>query len=193
MPTKSDARQGSIRVIGGRLKGSVLDVPASAGLRPTPNRIRETLFNWLAPYIDGARCLDIYAGTGALALEALSRGAGAALALERDARLADALIANGRRLGVPNLTVLHADGLAHLEGPPTPFDLVFVDPPFDTGLWQRTAALLDRGWLAPGALVHVEAPHDRWPALPASWLVHRESRAGAVRHALLRPASATSG
>ena len=179
---------GRIRIIAGTLRNSRLDVPHAAGLRPTPDRVRETLFNWLAPVIDGARCLDLFAGTGALGVEAASRGAREVVLVERDFALAKALEANLARLKVGVAKVENRDALAFLGTvPPRPFDIAFVDPPFDANLWRDAcAALASRGWLAPDALVYVESPRDVVPEVPASWTPHREAHAGEVRYALYR-------
>jgi 16S rRNA (guanine966-N2)-methyltransferase len=186
---------GHVRVIAGRLRGSKLPVPDAPGLRPTPDRVRETLFNWLMPVIDGARCLDLYAGTGALGIEAASRGAREVVMVERDARLAAALRAQLARLKVPEASVVGDDAARYLGGPPTPFDVVFLDPPFDAGLWPGAATALEqRGWLAPAAWIHVESPRDAPPPVPANWSPWRELNAGNVRSALYRrnPDSAPS-
>ncbi|RYD15457.1 MAG: 16S rRNA (guanine(966)-N(2))-methyltransferase RsmD [Lysobacteraceae bacterium] len=177
---------GSLRIIAGRLRGSRLAVPDAPGLRPTPDRVRETLFNWLAPWIEGARCLDLYAGTGALGIEALSRGARECVFVERDRTLQQQLRDNLARLRVEGASVVGADALGFLAGPPRGFDLVFVDPPFDADLWQEAARRLEQGWLAPSALIHVEAPADASLSLPPQWQLHRQARAGAVAHALYR-------
>lgn len=174
-----------VRIIAGRLRGSKLEVLDRPGLRPTPDRVRETLFNWLAPRIEGARCLDLFAGSGALGLEAISRGAASAVLIERDPALAASLRAAIARLGATGAEVRCTDALVFLAGPSTRFDLVFVDPPFDADLWSRVCARLVEGaWLAPGALVHVEWPANREPAMPPTFRRHRQGRAGAVRHAL---------
>lgn len=181
---------GSLRIIAGTLRGSRLQVPDAPGLRPTPDRVRETLFNWLAPWIAGARCLDLYAGTGALGIEALSRGAGECVFVERDRRLQQLLLDNLARLKVEHARVVGADALDFLMGPVQAFDLVFLDPPFEAGLWQEAARRLEQGgWLAPAALVHVEAPADARPRLPPEWTLHRQARAGAVAHAVYRRAA----
>ncbi|MCE5231712.1 MAG: 16S rRNA (guanine(966)-N(2))-methyltransferase RsmD [Mizugakiibacter sp.] len=178
---------GRVRIVAGRLRGSKLAVPDLPGLRPTPDRVRETLFNWLAPTIEGARCLDLFAGTGALGVEALSRGAAHVTFVERDPRLAAALRDNLVRLDQPHGVVECADAQAFLRDAPAPFDLVFLDPPFAEARWADAAAALEAGgWLKPAALVYVEAPADAAPALPAGWTLHREGRAGAVRYALYR-------
>ncbi|MCQ4164078.1 16S rRNA (guanine(966)-N(2))-methyltransferase RsmD [Tahibacter harae] len=181
------AAPGKIRIIGGHLRNSRLNVPALPGLRPTPERVRETLFNWLAPWVEGARCLDLFAGTGALGLEALSRGAGEVVFVERDPGLAAALRANLDRLRQIHGQVLNLDGLAALARLAPAFDLVFLDPPFDADLWSAAAQRLESGGLLkPHALVYVEAPAAAAPALPPGWLAHREGRAGDVRYVLYR-------
>lgn len=175
-----------MRIIGGRWRGTRLDVPAAPGLRPTSDRVRETVFNWLLPYLPGACVLDVFAGSGALGLEALSRGASSALLIERDPRLADALRATLARLeGGGRGTVLTGDALALLAEPRGRFDIVFVDPPFSGALWARTWRAISTA-LAPGALVHVEWPVDADPDVPSSWTLHREGRSREVRHALYR-------
>lgn len=180
---------GRIRIIGGTLRGSKLDVPASPGLRPTPDRVRETLFNWLQPVVSGARCLDLFAGSGADGIEAWSRGAAKVQFIERDAALADRLRANLARLKVTTAQVACADALTFLDGPSQPFDIVFMDPPFAhaQSLAPAAAALLiARGWLAPEAWIHVELPADAAIALPTAWRVHRSGRAGALGYTLFR-------
>ena len=182
---------GKLRIVAGRLRGSRLAVPDKAGLRPTPDRVRETLFNWLMPVIEGAHCLDLYAGTGALGIEALSRGARACTFVESDRALARNLGENLARLKVENARVIEADALGWLAGRAEPFDIVFLDPPFDADLWSASAERLEsRGWLAGGAWIYLESPADAELALPATWMLHRESRAGAVRFALYRRAAA---
>jgi 16S rRNA (guanine966-N2)-methyltransferase len=194
MRSKPQPRAASaIRIIGGSLRGSRLVVPARDGLRPTPDRLRETLFNWLAPFIAGARCLDLYAGTGALGIEALSRGAATCTFVERDAALAAHLRENLARLGVAAAARVDvADAVPWLAaGAEEPMDIVFLDPPFAAGLWQPSVDALERyEWLAPGALVHVESPAGSAPAVPAHWQVRREGHIGAVRHVLYRRAGA---
>lgn len=179
---------GKLRIIGGSLRGSKLAVPDRADLRPTPDRVRETLFNWLAGAIDGARCLDLYAGTGALGIEALSRGAAACTFVERDRELAREIRANLDRLKVDRGRVECADALAFLGGAPTAFDLVFLDPPFRAGSWERAARDLEtRGWLAESARIYLERPDETADiVLPANWTAHREGRAGGVRYGLYR-------
>jgi 16S rRNA (guanine966-N2)-methyltransferase len=181
---------GKLRIVAGHLRGSRLLVPDIAGLRPTPDRVRETLFNWLAPVIEGARCLDLFAGTGALGIEALSRGAAACLFVERDRALAKLLREYLARLKVAGATVLETDASAVLARKAEPHDIVFLDPPFAANLWHESAEDLERGgWLAENAFIYVESPADAAFALPSRWIAHREGRAGAVRYALYRRAA----
>jgi 16S rRNA (guanine966-N2)-methyltransferase len=180
---------GRIRVIGGSLRNSRLDVPDLPGLRPTAERVRETLFNWLAPVIDGARCLDLCAGTGALGIEALSRGAAGVQFVERDARAAQALRDNLVRLKATVGQVAVFDAGLFLRGTPQAHDLIFLDPPFALELWSALAQQLEQGgWLTAQAWIYVESPRTVVPALPANWQLHREGQAGEVRFALYRRA-----
>ena len=180
---------GKLRIIAGSLRNSRLAVPDRPGLRPTPERVRETLFNWLMPVLPGARCLDLFAGTGALGIEALSRGAGEVVFVERDAALAAALRANLERLRQLQVPVVCADALNWLREPQPLFDIVFLDPPFALDLWQAAAQALAPS-LVPGAWIYVESPAATVPALPADWRLHREGRAGEVRYALYRAGGA---
>jgi 16S rRNA (guanine966-N2)-methyltransferase len=181
------AAPGRIRIIGGHLRNSRLNVPDLPGLRPTAERVRETLFNWLSPTIAGVRALDLCAGTGALGIEALSRGAEAVQFVEPDASAADALRGNLVRLKARGGDVSGLDAARFLQRAPQPFGLVFLDPPFASGLWTPLAQRLEEdGWLAAAAQVYVESPRAHVPGLPANWLLHREGYAGEVRYALYR-------
>ncbi|HVT32257.1 MAG TPA: 16S rRNA (guanine(966)-N(2))-methyltransferase RsmD [Rhodanobacteraceae bacterium] len=186
----SPGPSGKVRIIAGRLRGSRIVVPDRPGLRPTPDRVRETLFNWLAPVIEGARCLDLFAGTGALGIEALSRGAASCTFVESDRELARLVENHLARLDAGEARVVATDAASLLAGAPQPFDVVFLDPPFAENLWNATAARLEQGgWLAPGAWIYVESPADARIALPQTWQAHREGRAGTARHALYRRAA----
>jgi len=178
--------QGRLRIIGGRYRGRRLLVPAQPGLRPTADRVRETLFNWLQPVIVGAHCLDLFAGSGALGFEAASRGAAEVLMIEHSGPVTRTLAANARILGAAQVRVRRADALRWLARSGAPFDLVFLDPPFHAGLLAPSCALLsERGWLAPGALVYLETPANQaLPGLPADWTLLRDKQAGRVRFAL---------
>jgi len=181
---------GKVRIIGGSLRGSKLEVALVEGLRPSPDRVRETLFNWLAPVIVGSRCLDLYAGTGALGIEAISRGAREVVLIERDPRAAQALRENLLRLKVEGARLVEAHAERTLGESPQPFDVVFVDPPFGADAWAAICAALEHGWLARLAWVYLESPAEMAPTVPAHWECWREARAGGVRHALYRRAPA---
>lgn len=177
---------GRIRVIGGTLRNSRIEVPDLPGLRPTSDRVRETLFNWLQPVVEGSRCLDLFAGTGALGIEALSRGAAAVTFVERDSRLGDALRANLARLKIAGKVVGDEAG-RWLGGVAEPFDLVLLDPPFALDAWTDTAQKLEEGgWLASHAWIYVESPRGAVFTLPHNWHPHRQSQAGEVSYALYR-------
>ncbi len=177
---------GSVRIIAGSLRGSKLPVPDRPGLRPSADRVRETLFNWLQPILPGARVLDLFAGTGALGFEACSRGAKATTLVERDPALAEGLRASATRLKVETVRVITADALAWLQQVPGErFDLVFLDPPFDAGLWETAARRLGP-WLAPDAWIYVETPAKTALELPSGWHLHREGQTRDVRYALFR-------
>lgn len=179
--------QGQLRIIGGQWRSRQFDFPMAHGLRPTPNRVRETLFNWLAPYVEGAKVLDVFAGSGALFLEALSRGAGSALALDLNSAAINSLRGHLLTLRCDNGQLLQTDALCHLEQQPaTPFDLVFLDPPFSQGLLLPACTLLEeKGWLAADAWVYTESENPPSSlGLPGNWRLHREQKAGQVYYAL---------
>lgn len=183
-------RPGTVRIIGGDWRGTKLPVADLDGLRPTADRVRETLFNWLQPMLPGARVLDLFAGTGALGLEAVSRGAREAVLVERDPALAAALRTIAAKLpGGERVHVAHEDALAWLRRAPEPFDLAFVDPPFAAGLWAPVLAALEPH-LAADAWLYVESPADVVPDPAEGWRLHREGRTRDVRYALLRRATA---
>jgi len=174
-----------LRIIGGQWRGRKVSFPDVEGLRPSPDRVRETLFNWLAPVIEGARCLDLFSGSGALGLEALSRGAASAVLVERDARVVASLREQITLLGADGARLMQADALQFLNGTPEPFDVVFLDPPYRRGLLAPCCARLAEGWLAPGARIYVEAETELEPLpLPANWELLRSKRAGQVGYHL---------
>ncbi|MET0808601.1 MAG: 16S rRNA (guanine(966)-N(2))-methyltransferase RsmD [Pseudoxanthomonas sp.] len=184
-PPRGDAAR--IRIIGGRWRNTRLSVPASPGLRPSSDRVRETLFNWLSPILPGARVIDVFAGTGVLGLESVSRGAAHAVLLEREPAVVQSLREVVQRLSAQEqVEVVPGDALGWLaRHHGQEFDLAFVDPPFDADLWQASlAALLPK--LAAGAWLYLESPHDNVPVLPAGWALHREGRTREVRFALYR-------
>jgi 16S rRNA (guanine966-N2)-methyltransferase len=159
--------------------------PDRPQLRPTPNRARETLFNWLAPHIDGAHCLDLFAGSGALGFEALSRGAATLTLVDSDAATIRALEGSRKLLGASDCTIVHAQAANFLRRDATRWDIVFVDPPFSSGLLEETLERLGRGdHLAPHGLVYVEFGAHAAPDLSA-WREHKRGRAGDVQSLLL--------
>jgi len=177
---------GQIRIIGGQWRGRKLPVPNVQGLRPTTDRVRETLFNWLAPSLAGAHCLDCYAGSGALGLEALSRYAGVATLIEMDKNVARQLQKNLDLLKADHGQVINANTLNVLAQPGKPYHIVFVDPPFRKGLLEETLRLLEQnGWLADEALIYVESEVENGlPVVPTTWALHREKIAGQVAYRL---------
>lgn len=186
--TPAAARPGRVRIVAGKWRGRFLPVADVAELRPTSERIRETIFNWLAPEIEGSCCLDLFAGTGVLGFEALSRGAAAAVLVERSGKACDALRQSARRLGATSATIVRGDALDHLRHAiPSPMNIVFLDPPFGGQFPERLLTLLHgREWLAPRAAVYLEQDAgEPAPPLPAGWTVRREKKAGNVRYSLL--------
>ena len=175
------ARQ--VRIIGGRWRGRRIRFPAIADVRPTPDRVRETLFNWLGQNLDGAHTLDAFAGSGALSLEALSRGAARAVAIDRDAELIRALDAAGRVLGATALETHCGDARAFLARETRQFDVVFLDPPFADPRWDILLPLAAARVRADGAL-YVEAAAR--VVAPAGFAVVRGDKAGRVHYHLLR-------
>jgi 16S rRNA (guanine966-N2)-methyltransferase len=178
----------TLRIIGGEWRGRRVRFPGKGGIRPTPDRVRETLFNWLMAKLPGSRCLDLFAGSGALGLEALSRGAGHVTFVERDRENAAALAATAAALAPGRAAVIEADALSWLAGAPEAFDVVFLDPPFAAGLLGEAMRLLESGgWLARDAFVYIERPAKSGPPeLPAAWRAHRAGHAGAVGYHLAR-------
>jgi 16S rRNA (guanine966-N2)-methyltransferase len=179
-----------IRIIGGRHRGRIIRFPAVSDLRPTPDRVRETLFNWLGQDLTGRRTLDLYCGTGALSLEALSRGAAVAVAVDRNPTLARAVETVAASFGAVGLEAHVADAEAFLSRELRTFDVVFLDPPFGSDPWPwllpRSVALL-----SPGGFAYAEADHKLLP--PPGAITWRYARAGQVHYHLMRAdASAAS-
>jgi 16S rRNA (guanine966-N2)-methyltransferase len=189
----SHARQ--LRIIGGSWRGRRLRFPDVEDVRPTPDRVRETLFNWLGTRVQGARCLDLFAGSGALGLEALSRGAVEVVFVERNTVVARALRELLAEWGAQNAQVERADALAWLEGAARPFDIVFIDPPFAAELHSQAAQRLEaRGWLAQEARVYLEAPaREPLPELPPQWQPLKAKQAGEVGYHLFERTATRSG
>ena len=205
MPSKPSHRSGpkrgvrrsenKLRIIGGKYRGRKLDFPALEGLRPTADRVRETLFNWLAPTIAQARCLDLFAGSGALSLEALSRGAGEVVMLDRSRMVTGQLQQHLATLDANNAQVITADALQWLsraeEQQTGPYDIVFLDPPFHSDLLPSCFQLLEKsGLLRPNSFIYIEYEISLQPTLPPRWELHRSSKAGQVAYALYRVSGA---
>lgn len=182
-------QQGQLRIIGGVWRSRRIRFVTEADIRPTPDRVRETLFNWLGQDLSGWRVLDAFAGSGALGFEAASRGAAEVVLVERDAALVDSLRRSAQRLGAAQVQVVAADALTWMARcGPARFDLVFIDPPFDAGL--SAPALAAAGpLLRAGGVVYLEASQAFVPA--PGWVLRRHARAGAVHAHLLQPASYT--
>ena len=171
-----------VRIIAGQWRSRVIHFPAANELRPTPGRVRETLFNWLGQRVGGLQCIDLFAGSGALGFEALSRGAARVVMLERDRRVAAALRETARSLEATGAEIFEADALAWLARDSARYDIAFIDPPYASDLAMKALAKLPAR-LNPGARVYVEASASL--AVEPAWRVLREDRAGAVRYALL--------
>lgn len=182
---------GQVRIIAGRWRSRRLEVAPVPGLRPTPDRVRETVFNWLAPYLEGAQVLDLYSGSGAFGFEAVSRGAAGAVLVDADGQVAQCLRRHAGTLQATQVQVVQSDVLRYLDGPGRSFDVAFVDPPYGQGLVQPCCEALARGaWLKPGALVYVEAESSlAEPPLPATWELLRSKHTGQVGYHLARTAS----
>ena len=176
-----------IRIIGGQWRRSLLPVPDMPGLRPTPDRVRETLFNWLGQDLAGWSVLDAFAGTGVLGFEAASRGAATVQMLERETKLVAGLSASKTRLGATAVTITQADAMAWMKRAPAQFDLVFLDPPFDANLFESALAaslhcVVPQGWI----YLEASAPFDAASLAERGLELYRHSRAGAVHAHLIR-------
>lgn len=177
----------SVRIIGGAWRGRRLAFPSVEGLRPTPDRVRETLFNWLGQRLDDQHCLDLFAGSGALGLEAASRGAAAVTLVEANAAACAALQAHCRALNATQVTVVRADALAWLKTARGGYDLIFLDPPFAADLLPTVLQVV-APLLTPTGTIYAEfaTPPDL-----SAWQVWREGRAGQTRQVLLKPIADT--
>lgn len=182
---KTNASASVVRIIGGEHRGRKLPFVQMPGLRPTGDRIRETLFNWLQPVMTGTRCLDLFAGSGALGFEAASRGAAGVVLVEQAGSVVQQLERNRQLLKLQQVSIVRADALQFLEQPPTPFDIVFLDPPFDSNLLGPLCQRLAMGWLMDGARIYLEEDISReFPQLPDGWLWLKQKTAGGVRYGL---------
>ena len=171
-----------VRIIGGQYRRRLLAFPDAPGLRPTPDRVRETLFNWLGQDLPGWSCLDLYAGSGALGFEAASRGAARVVMVERERAALETLQANRMLLGTTQLEIQRADCASWLAGNTELFDLIFLDPPFDSGLAETVLPTLVTH-VKPGGFVYVE--QGSYITAPPGFTLHRSGRAGKSHFALL--------
>ncbi len=194
--SRNQSAAGELRIIGGDWRSRKLRFPGAGGVRPTPARTRETLFNWLSFHLAGSDCLDLFSGSGALGLETLSRGASHATLVDNNSALATALRDNLRLLGSESGTVVCANVDTYLsQRTRHPFDIVFMDPPFRQGWLTTLFPLLEaQGWVKPGGWVYVEHESEiTAPAAPASWRLHRQKTAGQVTYCLYRVAHINGG
>ncbi|MDG2502600.1 MAG: 16S rRNA (guanine(966)-N(2))-methyltransferase RsmD [Porticoccaceae bacterium] len=177
-----------LRIIAGKWRSRVVAFQPADGLRPTGDRIRETAFNWLRESIDGARCIDLFAGSGALSFEALSRGAAHCTSLEQQGAAIKQLRENAALLQAQDLDIVHTDSLRYLQqgAPAQPYNLAFVDPPFAAGIINNTCVLLNNNsWLADKAMIYCEmAATDNSFVAPENWQMLREKVSGEVRYCL---------
>ena len=184
---RANQQRNRLRIIGGAWRGRKLDFAPVPGLRPTHDRVRETLFNWIGSSIHGARCLDLFAGSGALGLEAASRGAAAVVLVDADPLVVRTLQAQVRVLEASQVRIVQADSVRFLQGPAEPYDVVFLDPPFRRSLLPECVQRLEEGgWLTPGAWIYLEAERGLEPPLPAHWELYRSKTAGQVSYHLAR-------
>ena len=190
--TDNKSQPGRLRIVAGNWRSRLLQIADVPGLRPTADRIRETLFNWLGPRITGSHCLDLFAGTGALGFEALSRGAAEAVFVERSARAAAALEQNAKSLAAEHARICRGDAFDFVtSGSAGPFDVVFLDPPFaDDRLGELCRLLAGSGILAADSRVYIEEDRNRPPlSLPDGWQVLKTRNAGNVRYSLVSAGS----
>ena len=182
----SQGRSGFIRLISGQWKGRKLPVREVEGLRPTTDRVKETLFNWLAADVRGSRCLDLFAGSGSLGFEALSRYADHVMMVEMDRGAAQQLAKNLQTLQSQQARIVNQDALTVLAGPSEPFDIIFLDPPFRRDLLDAVCRRLEQGgWLSAEALIYIERESEgEPPELPANWRLLKDKQAGQVRYQL---------
>ena len=183
----SQPATGSVRIIGGKWRSRNLRFVSVDGLRPTGSRIRETLFNWLAPSIEGARCLDLFTGSGALCFEALSRGADCCVAIEANSQAVSELRHNQKQLAADNLEIVSGDCQSFLGrgNAAKPYNIIFLDPPFDLQLHKQVSDLLISGnWLTSKAQIYCEFPATEVQDLPLSWRLVKDKIAGNVRYCL---------
>lgn len=193
-PSKTGQGRQKLRIIGGQWRSRQLEFIDIPGLRPTTERMRETLFNWLQPYIPGARCLDIFAGSGALGIEALSREASSVTFIDANSQVTRQIQQHLNTLDAANAECIHTDALQWLQkNTVEPVDIIFLDPPFRQSLLAESCDHINkRGWIRPGGLVYIEAEKELQPLpIPANWLLLKEKTAGQLISYLFRVAEST--
>ncbi len=180
-----------LRIIGGQWRGRLLNFPAVAELRPTLDRVRETVFNWLQPVIGGATCLDLFAGSGALGFEAASRGSTTVVMVEANAKVVRNLRLQAESLNATQVSIYQADALTWLRTTAYSFDIIFLDPPFGRNLLTKAINQLRQNrYLEPGAYIYIEMEADQaLPELPENWEIVRSKQAGQVKFYLARAIS----
>lgn len=184
---KPGSAPAQVKIIAGRWRGAKIPVLLKDHIRPTPARVRETLFNWLRPYLPGSHCLDLFAGSGALGFEAISRGAQHATLVDNDRAVTQLLSKQIARLNSPQIQLVNADSLKFIADISRQFDIVFLDPPFTKFKIENILRVLAaQNVLKPGALVYAESAPENFPQhLPADWGWRRQSRAGQVEYGLI--------
>ena len=191
---KKASETSELRIIGGELRSRKITFPAQAQCRPTVDRIRETLFNWLSPVITGARCLDMFAGSGALGFEALSRGASHVVMVDKDLQITQSLKQNAEKFHAQNVDILNVDILNHPLKVDKPFDIVFIDPPFRKDLIAASCQyLLDKSLVTSKTLIYIEAEKESCNIpVPSGWEMLKSKVAGQVQYALFRVGESAS-
>ena len=179
------AKVAQVRIIAGALRGRKIPVLDMPGLRPTSDRMRETLFNWLMPHIQGSRCLDLFAGSGALGFEACSRGAAEVVLVDLEPKIIEQLQGSQDQLGLTNVSIIQADASQALAAITQPFDVVFLDPPFHQQLLPKAIDWLSKDCLDSGSLIYVEAEQALENlTIPSDWRLLRQAHAGKVNYYL---------
>jgi len=185
---------GFVRIISGSWRGRKLPVHDLEGLRPTIDRVKETLFNWLAQEVPHSTCLDVFSGSGGLGFEAASRQAKLVTLLEMNPKAAKQLADNAKELKADNINVVNTDALSYLRNQGTPHDLVFIDPPFRKGLLAETVQLLENnGWLTDDAIIYVETEKElALESMPENWELYRDKTTGQSSYRLFNRTLAES-
>lgn len=186
--SSNKGKSSKVRIIAGEWRSRQLPIPEIEGLRPTPDRVRETLFNWLFDRISGACCADLFCGSGALGLEALSRGAKHVTFVDSSHAVVQQMKSNLGVLNAKNADVILKNAVSFLqETPAKPMDVIFLDPPFRKGWLEKIIPLLESGWLTPNALIYIEMEKDSpLPEYPIHWQLYKEKQAGQLIYRLFR-------